>query len=67
MMQQLNPPLPVVTPKGKGLAHLVIDDGPEHDLVWVCFLRTGEIWCYRNAEIRADENITYGRLLGEKE
>ena len=37
MMMQLNPPLPVTTPKGRGLAHMVIDYGPEADIVWVVF------------------------------
>lgn len=60
-MLQLDPPLPVVTPRGKALAHVLIDYGPEHDLVWVCFGADNEIWCYRNQDIRADVNITFGR------
>jgi hypothetical protein len=60
-MLQLDPPLPVVTPKGKALAHILIDYGPEHDLVWVCFCTDGQIWCYRNQDVRADDNITFGR------
>jgi hypothetical protein len=62
-MLQLNPPLPVVTPKGKGLAHILIDYGAEHDLVWVVFQDNGECWSYRNQDIRADENVTFGRNL----
>jgi hypothetical protein len=62
-MLQLNPPLPVVTPKGKGLAHILIDYGTEHDLVWVVFQENGECWSYRNQDIRADENVTFGRKL----
>jgi hypothetical protein len=52
MILQLDPPLPVfVVGRGNGLAHLVIDYGPEHDLVWVCFLEaTGECWSVRNPE-----------------
>lgn len=61
-MLQLNPPIPMVTPKGKGLAHLVIDYGKEHNLVWVVFLdHSGEIWCYENPMSRAQKNITHGR------
>lgn len=60
-MMQLNPPLPVVTPDGKGLAHIVFDYGPEHDLLWTVFLENGECWTYRNPDIRADTNITMGR------
>jgi hypothetical protein len=62
MISQLNPPLPVSTPKGSGLAHLVIDYGPEHNLFWVVFIdATGECWTYPNQEIRAQKNITLGR------
>lgn len=60
-MLQLNPPLPVVTPRGKAMAHVLIDYGPEHDLVWVCFDRNGEIWSWRNADVKADENVTFKR------
>jgi hypothetical protein len=59
---QLNPPLPIVTPLGKGLAHVLIDYGIEHDLMWVCFQNeTGECWTWSNKDIRADKNITIGR------
>jgi len=61
MMLQLNPALPVVTPKGKGLAQLVIDYGCEHDLIWVVFQDNGECWSWRNQEIMADRNITFNR------
>lgn len=61
MLTQLNPPLPIETPRGKGLAHLVIDYGPEHDLIWVCFLDNGECWSYRNPDVRALNNVTMGR------
>lgn len=64
MILQLNPPLPAVTPKGSGLAHFLIDYGPEHNLMWVVFLdENGECWTYQNHEIRAKQNITMGRLL----
>lgn len=65
-MIQLNPPLPLVTPKGEGLAHFVINDGPEHDLVWVVFQKDGEVWSWRNSHVRAVSNITYGRPSPEK-
>jgi hypothetical protein len=58
--------MPLVTPKGKGLAHLVIDDGIEHDLLWVVFQSDGgECWCWRNQDVRAEPNITIGRKSGE--
>lgn len=62
MLTQLNPPLPVVTPRGKAWAHIVIDYGPEADLIWVCFLDdNGQCWSYRNSEIRIQKNETIGR------
>lgn len=62
-MIQLNPPLPIMTPKGKALAHVLIDYGPEHDLLWVCFQEDGECWTWRNQDIRADNNVTFGRNI----
>jgi len=62
-MLQLNPPLPVTTPKGAGLAHVIIDYGAEADLVWVVFQDTGEYWSWRNQDIRAQANVTMGRKL----
>jgi len=64
MILQLNPPIPVITPKGKGFAHLVIDYGPEHNLLWTVFIdKTGECWTYENKEIRSQENVTLGRSI----
>jgi hypothetical protein len=63
MITQLNPPIPVSTPKGNALAHMVIDYGPEHNLIWVCFIdSSGECWSYDNKYIRAQTNITMGRF-----
>jgi len=62
MITRIDPPLPIVTPKGKALAHFLIDYGIEHDLIWVCFQNdTGECWSWKNIDIRAAENITMGR------
>jgi hypothetical protein len=61
-MLQLNPPLPLNTPKGEGFAHFLIDYGPESDLYWTVFItETGEIWTFSNREVRASKNITLGR------
>lgn len=55
--------MPVVTPKGDGIAHMVIDYGPEYNLYWVVFIdSTGECWTYPNKDIRAQKNITLGRM-----
>ncbi len=59
---QLNPPLPLETPRGKGLAHFMIDYGPEHHLMWTVFIdATGECWTFQNPDIRACKNISLGR------
>lgn len=61
-MIQLNPAIPVITPKGKALAHFLIDPGIESSLMWVCFQDdTGESWVWSNQDIRAQRNITHGR------
>ena len=53
------------TPRGEGLAVLVIDYGPDHDLWWTVMLskgeHAGEIWTYANPQVRGVENITLGR------
>jgi len=51
-MLQLNPALPVVTPYGRALAHLVVDYGVEHDLLWVCFHNDGQILTYPGREVQ---------------
>lgn len=62
MIVQLNPPIPVITPKGDAIAHFLIDYGIEQDLMWVCFQTdTGECWTWGNAKIRSAKNITLGR------
>jgi len=62
MMLQLNPPLPLWTPKGAGLAVLVRDYGVDHDDLWTVILNeTGEVWTFRNSEVRGVENATLGR------
>ena len=62
MILQLNPPIPVSTPKGDGLAWVLIDYGAEHHLMWVVAIdATGELWTYQNPEVRAVKNITMGR------
>lgn len=65
---QLNPPIPLETPRGKGLAILVIDMGVDYDL-WFTVIQdeTREIWTVRNNECRGVENITLGRAGGVDE
>lgn len=62
MILQLAPTIPLLTPKGAGLAHFLIDYGEEHDLLWVCFLdENGECWAFPNPQIRAFTNPSMGR------
>lgn len=64
MILQLNPPLPMTTPKGKALAHFLIDYGIESDIMWVCFQDdSGECWTWNNKDIRIQKNISLGRTL----
>lgn len=62
-MLQLDPPIPVfVVDRGPGLAHLVIDYGPEAHLMWVVFLDSdGSCWTVPNPQVRAQWNPSLGR------
>ena len=62
MIVQLNPPLAFDTPKGPGLAVLVIDYGVDMDLLFTVIIdETGEVWTYRSNLLRGVKNITQGR------
>ena len=66
MLTQLNPPLPLETPKGPGMAHFVIDCGPETHLMWVVFLDSGgACWTVPNPEVRMQCNWSMGRREAE--
>jgi hypothetical protein len=63
---QLDPSIPLMTPKGPGLAWLVIDYGPEHNIFWtVAIDGTGEIWTFANPDVRAQQNISVGRIFAK--
>jgi len=62
-MIQLNPPIPLITPKGKGWAFFLIDRSQEHDLEWVVFIdETGECWTFKNQQVKIQQNITMNRI-----
>ena len=62
MITQLNPPIPMVTSRGKGYAHFLIDYSQDHNLSWVVFLdESGECWTFENPEIRIQTNMSLGR------
>jgi hypothetical protein len=55
-------PIPLETPKGKGHAHFLIDNGQEHHLQWVVFIdSSGECWTFENPDVRLAPNLTMGR------
>ena len=61
-MIQLNPTIPVITPKGNGWAFFLIDRSQEHDLEWVVFLDNGGYcWTFKNSDIRIQKNSTFHR------
>lgn len=62
MILQLKPTIEMATPKGKGHAEFLIDYGPEADLLWVVILHaSGEVWTFRNKDVRATANVSIGR------
>ena len=62
MITRIDPPIPLYTTKGPGLAHFIKDEGYENSLIWIVFLdETSEIWCFSNEDVRAQENYTHGR------
>lgn len=59
MIIQLDPPIPLETPKGKGMAHFMIDPGIEHFIQFVVFIdETGECWTFLNKHVRLQRNET---------
>lgn len=66
-IHEINKEIWLETPKGEGIAHFLIDYGPESDLKWVVFLsKTGQCWTFNNDEVRAAKNVTLGRKSPEK-
>ncbi|SFK19302.1 hypothetical protein [Falsiroseomonas stagni] len=62
MILQLDPPLPMTTPKGEGIAHFLIDYGAETHLMWVVFMdEDGSCWTVPNPEVRMAPNWSLGR------
>jgi len=61
MILQLDPPIPMSTPKGSGYANFLVDRGMEFDNEWIVFLDNTEVWSFLNHEVRLEFNHTYGR------
>lgn len=65
---QLNPPIPLITPKGKGWAYFIIDRSQEHHIEWVVFLdNNGECWTFENPQIKMQNNYTMGRGVHQQD
>jgi hypothetical protein len=62
-IHQLNPPLEMSTPKGKGLCYLYIDYGLDNEVWLIADDKTGEAWFYKTSEIKFRSNITMGRVV----
>lgn len=59
---RLEPPIEMDTPKGRGLAVLFRDYGHDTDDQWTIVLNeTREFWTFRNPQVRAVSNLTWGR------
>lgn len=64
---QLNPAIPLITPKGPGWCWFITFPSAEYNILWtVAIDETGEIWTFETSKVRADKNITLGRLIDKK-
>ena len=60
---RLEPPIEVETPAGKGWAIIWRDrEAADHDDLWerALLAETKQFWTYRNKDIRAVDNVTFG-------
>lgn len=60
-IKELEQQIEVETPRGRGRIWLVTDYGSEIEKIFTILLHNGEIWEYRNNDIRLTSNITMGR------
>lgn len=51
----------VETPRGRGRIWLVTEYGSEIEKIFTVLLHNGEIWEYKNNDIKLTSNITMGR------
>ena len=62
---QLNPPIWLDTPHGRGIAYFLRDPGPELDAEWGVAIQegpyVGQIWWTGNPDVRLIENWTLRR------
>jgi len=62
MIIELRNPLPMATPKGYGMCYFLQDIGLENDYLWTVIQDNGEIWTWRNRDVRVGQNRTLGRI-----
>lgn len=65
MILQLDPTIPVFTPKGEGYAVALIDYSQEHTTLWKVILDTGEVWDFPQSEVRGCWNYSMERRRTE--
>jgi hypothetical protein len=62
MIVQLNPTIPVFTPRGPGHCVAWIDYSQDHNTLWKVMLDDGgEVWDFPQSDIRGVENFSLGR------
>ncbi len=62
MIVQLDPTIPLDSPRGPGYAHFLMDFGQEHFSLFGVFLdQTGQFWWFSQKEVTIQLNITMGR------
>ena len=63
MIVQLDPYIPVDTPRGPGFCIAWIDYSEDHDTLWkVIITATREVWDVPQPLVRGVKNITMGRV-----
>jgi hypothetical protein len=61
MILQLNPTIPLDTPKGPADAFFLYDYSEQHKTMFGCFVRaTGEFWIVPRDQVKLQKNITAG-------
>lgn len=64
---RIDPPILLMTPKGEGWAHFLIDYSQEHHVIWGVFINeTGECWWVPNPEVRITRNWSMQRRKNDK-
>lgn len=64
MIYELHNRIEVDTPKGRGVIFLVTDYGHETDTIYTVIIdSTGEFWQFTHKDIRAKNNLTFGRNI----